>query len=277
MKQIIYLFALALLLAGCSDDVGKEVETPTSSEETQTNNDLDEDLGEDNPDEGGNKELERSMTLIPPALDEMAQWNSFIATSSSIGEFQDASFNYEHTMYMQYIADPRTVFAEVSQPDMMIQTVNYYGSDHGHDFVTAYQNYDTDGYVEVDPNNGILKDHLKFRYELLSFAHEHGLKREASSDSTHLTETMTIPADYYEDFAILLREILEIEAIYNLDYKTDYKEVLVSIIMEGINLYGYTIHIEYPEDDIDGASSFTFSESFESVNEIEYINPPFAG
>ena len=276
MKRLLFLFAFALLLVACSSEDPTEIEV---SQELNNENDTDESDNtedDDNPDEGPNKELERSMTLIPPALEEMPTWESVVINSSSEGFFKDDEFDYKHYGYMEYIPGTKEIYVSIERPEMEEDTLMYYGSGDPNSSGMAYTGT-SNGFYDIEATTGVFKDHLAFRHELMKFAHEHGVDRVAEIDQNFITETMIIPQEYHEELSNLLREVTEIEVLYDLDYKTEFKNVTFAIILDGIDIYGFTIHIEYLDNDIDGATDFVYWENYEQVNELDSVTNPIAG
>ena len=263
---------IVLLLIGCAKEttnsppIEQPIETTVSSEvgaETIEATEED-DIVTENP-------LEATNALITATLEEMDEWNSIEMYTSYKEIYEEGSENeFEFIRFTQYIRNPSTVYIDEQFTSTHHNDTQYYADEYGN----AYMNIG-DGYMEAD-NTQIGRDHIQSRIDFLTFAYANGENHVAELDGNEAVETFTISPTVYEAFSDKLHPILSI-FVDDLDNIFNYELVEVQILLEGITIKGYRVSLTYQLDEINSLKEAVLMESFETVDELQTIDTPFAG
>jgi hypothetical protein len=279
------IFLITLFLFGCAT-AEKEVETSINlapdaeetepaeqpSEDEQTTEDETNTEDETMSDEAL---LENATNLVIDAINDMSNWNSFSSTSSATTQFTSTEFNSEYIRYIQFVRAPFQVYIDTHSTGTMVQRVEQYGVQYEDGSYNLYENNDSATFEETEAPHGMTKDHIQIRKNLLAFALGNSNVNDATAEDSTIVLNITLNEDQYEKFAELFMEILEV-TVPDLDIKSNFVAVRLDLVLDGLNLFGYTVRLQYTPDDIDGAEELYFLENIETINDFNYIEAPFS-
>lgn len=283
-KWIAYM--LVFFVTGCST-AEKEIETsidltPDSEnteviQEESKNEEIivDENISSNNEVMNEDALKENATNLVIDAINDMSNWNSFSSTSSATTQFTNAEYNSEYIRYIQFVRTPFQVYIDTHNTGTLTQRLEQYGVQYEDGTYNLYENIDNATFTPTTEPHGMTKDHIQTRKNLLAFALGHSTVSDATAEESTIVLNITLNEDQYEEFASLFMEILEI-TVPELDIKSNFVAVRLDIVLDGLDLFGYTVRLQYTPDDIDGAEELYFLENIESHNDFNYIDAPFS-
>ena len=272
MKKIIWLSLFVCLLIACSEET-TETNSKDSTTEPITTSEVGSETSEstEEDDRVTSNPLEVTATLILDSLEEMSDWNSIEMYTSYKETYVEGSESaFEFLRLTQYLRDTSEVYIDEQYMQGYYDRIQYYSSGSGVSYIDT-----GDGFSETD-NEQITRDHIQSRIDFLTFAYKNGENRSSELDGNEAVETFTISPNVYEEFSDLLHPILSI-FVDDLDNNYRYEEVKIQILVEGLQIKGYTISMKYQLQELDSLEEATLMESFESIDELKQVESPIAG
>lgn len=273
MKKIALFSMTLLLLAACGNEEKAEPESTDSNVAVETNIEAE-------PTAPVAPEVApKTDTALAGIIDAIRDWSSY-QSLTTVKEVYENSDNPESEMNMekQYVAEPAQVYMFTSSIGFSNSQLEQYASyeyvDGGFESMDGGEFYDLD----TEAVNILLKNSLPSRAELLT---------TALSNATHTSETngtfeLTLDNATLEDLFNRLQatlfyhsSIAELDAsvVETLSMGSTFHSGTAKIVTDGSALVSYELAFDLTSE-FNGASTYTFTETFDQVNSIELIEGP---